>query len=213
MPNFVPLPVIGSEKYGNKGLFISASFKNCAISEPDKKLLLEAANHSLSSRTWSSYKTVKNLLALCEVNTKKDLSLLLDQNKTLVFIAWLINRGLKARTINSYLSSLRMLHLSEGLTPPTLRTDLVKQVIEGRVHIDSTMGRLEAKPKRLPVTPTILKLIKLELKNSTLTKESKRLIWAVSSIAFSGGFRVGELLLGLNPGLTLFIRFCGETSG
>ena len=194
MPLFEPTGVIGSGKYGNKGMFTTDSFKNINIPTADKKLLEHAVNHSLSSRTWSSYRTVGNLLELCQTETRKILSLPLDEDKTLIFIAWLIKRGLKARSINSYLSGLRMLHLSKGETPPILRSDLVKQVIEGRVHIDFINDRILGKPKRLPVTPTILKLIKLELKDSNLSKETKRLLWVVSTLAFAGGFRVGELL-------------------
>ena len=192
--SFEPIAKIGSEKYGKNGLFSSSSFKGTVFSASDKKLLKLAANHSLSSKTWSAYRTVENMLELCGSQTNVNLTLPMTENKTLVFVAWLMKRGLKSRSINSYLSGLRMLHLTKGVKQGAVRSDLIKQVLEGRLHIDSMNSRLHETPRRMPVTPTLLKLLKLELKESDLTRETKRLLWAVSTLAFSGGFRVGELL-------------------
>jgi hypothetical protein len=56
------------------------------------------------------------------------------------------------------------------------------------------MDNLKSKSKRVAVTIPILKLIKKNLSKSNFDKVRKNLIWTTSTIAFTGGFRVHELL-------------------
>lgn len=194
MQNFNSVPTHGVTKYGPNGLFSTASFNNEFLNVEYIDILKTAANYSLSKKSWSSYKTAGNMLKKCQDETGARMKLPLEEAKVQVFVAWSIKRGVKARTISSYLSGIRMLHLSEGLPAPILRSDLIKQVLEGRTHQDAIADRLLKKPTRLPVTPTVLRLLKLELKSATLSKGTKRLLWAVITLAFAGGFRIHELL-------------------
>lgn len=134
------------------------------------------------------------MLERCQEETDSRFELPMKEKDVLLFLAWLVERGLQARTISSYLSGIRMFHLRSGFYIPALRTELVKQILEGRTHLDAVSRRLGEKPVRLPVTPTILKLIKLELKETDLSKENKRLFWTVATVGFAGGFRIHELL-------------------
>ena len=185
---------MGVTKYGPKGLFNEHTFRQFNLNSNFTKTLETAANHSLTKNSWSSYRTAGNMLEKCAVETSTDMNLPLSEKQVLIFIAWLIERGLQSRTISSYLSGLRMIHLSQGIFIPILRSDLVKQILEGRVHLDNISKRLDSKPVRLPVTPTILKLLKLELKEATYSRETKRLIWSVATLAFAGAFRIHEIL-------------------
>jgi hypothetical protein len=58
--------------------------------------------------------------------------------------------------------------------------------------MDKLMNTLQAKSKRVAVTIPILKLIKKNLSKSDFDR--KNLIWTTSTLAFTGGFRVHELL-------------------
>lgn len=194
MANFEPTAVHGVSKYGPKGLFTTTSFDRFQLDLSHQQILQTAANYSLSKKSWSSYKTAENMLRKCQEQTGKIMKLPLEEKDVLLFIAWLMERGLQSRTISSYLSGLRMMHLSQGVYVPVLRSDLVKQILEGRLHFDAVVKRIENKPIRLPVTPTLMKLLKLEIKDSLLCKETKRLLWAVITICFAGGFRIHELL-------------------
>ena len=194
MSSFKPRAVQGVTKYGPKGLFSATSFNNFNFDSEYKEFLQNAANHSLSQKSWSAYKTAEKMLQRCREDTGTVMHLPLTEKDVLLFVAWLIKRDLQAKTISSYLSGIRMLHLRKGLYIPALRSDLVKQVIEGRVHLDAIKRRTEDKPMRIPVTPTLLKIMKLELKSSNLSKADKRLVWAISCLGFAGGFRVHELL-------------------
>lgn len=194
MASFEPEATLGITKYGPNGLFTLADFDQFGLKPSHKKLLETAANYSLSKKSWSSYKTAEKMLRKCQEETGTSIKLPMKEKDVLLFLAWLMERGLQARTISTYLSGIRMLHLRCGCYVPTIRSELVKQILEGRIHIDAVSRRLEEKPIRLPVTPTILKLIKLELKSSDLSKEDKRLLWVVATVGFAGGFRVHELL-------------------
>ena len=138
------------------------------------------------------------------------MALPLDDTKTLIFVAWLLNRGLQARTISTYLAGIRQTHLAKGLISPTLRPDVVKQVLTGAGNLDRLRNTLEEKPKRLPVTVTIMKLLKLEIKESELVNEKKLLLWAVATLCFNGAFRIHEILSHtekqFDPNFTLLLR-------
>ena len=194
MSYFEPEAVLGVTKYGPNGLFSLSSFDNFQLSDKHKNLLKTAANHSLSQKSWSAYRTAENMLRKCQEETGATMHLPLTDKDVLLFLAWLIERGLQARTISTYLSGLRMMHLRNGYFVTALRSDLVKQILEGKIHLDAINRRLGSKPIRLPVTPAVLKLIKLEIKEAEASKADKRLLWAVTTIGFAGAFRIHELL-------------------
>ena len=56
-------------------------------------------------------------------------------NQVLSFISWFMKRGLEAKTINAYLSGLRMIHLTKGIDEPTLRPAIVSAILEGKAHM------------------------------------------------------------------------------
>jgi hypothetical protein len=68
----------------------------------------------------------------------------------------------------------------------------VKAILAGQENIDAKVAI--AQKKRLPVTLSVLKLLKIELNNIDETYEYKRLIWAVSTLNFFGCLRVHESL-------------------
>ena len=180
-------------KYGSFGLYNDQSFPNSLMSSW-RSYLAKLANYSLSQKTWSAYKTAGKMLANCQIETKRSMHLPLDDEKVLIFVAWLLSRNLQSRTISTYLSGLRQVHLAHGIAIPVLRSDLVKQILTGACHLDSIRARLQEKPVRLPVTPTLMKLLKLEIKESDHCVEKKRLLWAISTLLFNGAFRIHELL-------------------
>ena len=134
------------------------------------------------------------MLKKCSQESKKPLDLPLDEGKTLIFVAWLMEKKLSAGTINTYLSGLRQAHVSAGLQLPNLRTPLIQQILDGKKHMDQIEKNSGDKPSRLPVTPALMKLLKSELKNSSFHRVDKLLLWAVATNAFMGSFRIHELL-------------------
>ena len=170
-------------------------FKDWELPEDVKEAMEEMGSYGLAKSTWSAYKTAERQLGKCQKEKKTDMSLPLSKEKTVVFIDWLIrDRKVKATTINSYLSGIRQLHISRGMDPPNLRPAAVNLLLKGKQHLDNIEERKWGSPGRLPVTITILKLLKAGLIRADMDNVTKILTWTVCCMAFHGSFRIHELL-------------------
>ena len=184
-------------KFDKTGMLDAATLKSLGVEEDTAKRLADIGNMGLSKSTWSNYKTAERMLKKCgeDTGTRDAMNLPLSQGQVLKFIDWLINtRKAKHGTICSYLSGIRQMHLTAGHENINIRSDLVNLVLAGQRNKETLEEKDKNKPSRLPVTITVMKLLKAELKNSSMEVEEKLLIWAVSCIAFNGGFRIHELL-------------------
>jgi len=202
---------LGSTKYGSEGLYNLSSFEDSKLPLALKEALVDMANHSLARNTWSTYRTAYKHVENCMVDTGKNINFPMSTEDVLLFVSWLLTiRGVKAATAESYLSALRQIHLTKGMIVPILRPDIVKTIIMGAKHQDIIKERLENKPKRIPVTVDMLKMIKIELGGMRIPQERRRLIWAVCTLNFFGGFRVHETLSKaegyFDPAFTLLSR-------
>ena len=135
----------------------------------------------------------------------------LSESYIVTFVSWLNNRNLSVSTINSYLAGLRQLHLAKGLQIPNIRSDLVSLILSGKKNVD-LLYPVE-KPTRIPVTPTILRILKTQITNDVLPYHDKRLYWLICTLAFHGSFRIGELLtrspVSFDPNYTLLCSDIG----
>ena len=173
--------------------------------------LSKAANSGLSTQTWSSYKTAKNHLDRCQKDTKVLMTFPLTTEKVLVYISWLLfQRKVKAKSAEVYVSGLRCLHLINGYENPNLRPGIVKLILNGQNNLDKLMEKIEGKSKRIAVTIPILKLIKKNLKKSNMSNVRKHLIWSTSTLAFTGGFRIHELLSKERQSYDPFVTLLGK---
>ena len=134
------------------------------------------------------------MLHSCSEELSINLVAPLSHSQLLIFIGWLLDRQVGADTINTYLAGLRQLYLSKGLNPASIRSDLVTQIIKGRRHQTLSLETIGSQKQRLPATPAILKLLKLDILASSEDPKTKLLIWAVCTLAYNGAFRIGELL-------------------
>ena len=175
-------------------MFTKESFPENLNSNWKEYLAAIKPNHSLSKKSWSAYTTAGNLLIKCQNETNTSMALPLDDEKVLTYVAWLFSRGLQSRTISTYLAGLRQIHLAQGILIPVLRPEIVKQLLTGASNLERIKSRLNLKVSRLPVTITLMKLLKIEIKESQDSKEMKRLLWAIATILFNGAFRIHELL-------------------
>ena len=118
----------------------------------------------------------------------------MTSDQIVIFVSWLIKRKLSAATINSYMSGLRMIHLTQGIDIPALRHPIINSIPEGKAHIETVKARLKNKPKRLPITLNLLKLIKAKINIWEESDQMRLLVWSVCLICFFGGFRIHEIL-------------------
>jgi len=157
--------------------------------------LARYVNQGLSQKTWSSYRTAERMWRSCEKDTKTKLELPWGQKDTLLFIDWLLtDRKVSAATVNAYLAGIRKLHEIRGLEEPKLRSGLVSQIIKGKKNEEAVKKRNLDDKGRLPVTLTIMKILKETIRKADLELDDKLLLWAVSTVAFHGSFRIHEIL-------------------
>lgn len=190
-----PAGIMGSNKYGSKGLYTKESFRQHNLPARTSSFLARTANFSLAKSTWSTYQTTRNHLRKCQEQTRVNMDMPMDNRQITVFLSWMLeDRKIKPNSAESYLAGLRQLHLVEGLEIPKIRSDIVNVVLKGAKHKTWLEEKINPQSKRLPMSFEALKLLGAEVNLAPMDKADKRLIWAVSLIAFYGSFRMGELL-------------------
>ena len=157
------------------------------------KALAEKANYGLAKKTWETYQTAANHLETCQQETGHDMSLPFSSVKTLQFVGWMESRGLKSGTMVTYLSGVRAIHIACCYRDPCLRDPLVNQILKGQHNYDKIQDKVNGKVGKLPVTITMMKLLKKNLVKADWPMDEKRLFWAVATVAFAGSFRIHEL--------------------
>ena len=151
-------------------------------------------NFGLAQKTWGSYKTAERMWKKCQKDKKVQLNLPWGQKETVIFIDWLVrDRGVAGTTVENYLSGIRNIHIMKGFDEPKLKTNLVKQILKGKKNLEGVEKRGQTLG-RVPVTMTMLKVLKEKIRRWRQPMEKKLLMWAVCSIAFHGSFRIHEIL-------------------
>lgn len=183
------------KKYSGQGGFEEEMFLNLGLSSEHSVVLAQAGNFGLAASSWKTYKTAENHLKACMEDVGRNMRFPFSVGDVLTFIAWLIaKRGVRAKTIMIYLSGLRMVHFQRGHFNINLHSDIVKHILTGLKQKDIIKDKISGNVERLPVTMEIMQMIKEELLKCRWDLRKKRLVWAVAALAFSGSFRVHELL-------------------
>ena len=156
--------------------------------------LERSGNFGLSQGSWKTYGTVWNHLRSCGRDVGRRLEFPLSPRDVLTFLAWLINRGLRANSIQVYLSGLRMKHITSGFFGVRLYEDIVSHLVRGLKQRDLVNDKVSGKTGRLPVTMSILTKLRVAIRKSSWDLEKRRLVCAVCCLAFNGSFRVHKIL-------------------
>jgi len=192
---FTPKAVKGDRKYGTAGGCTKDLLSDLQLPDDVAQSLAEFGNLGVAKSTWSSYKSAKQMLMKCEKDTRNKMELPLRERDILIFIDYLArHRNLRGNTINCYLSGLRQLHVIAGITPPVIRSGLVKLVLKGLTNRDNIASKTAHLSGRLPMTSNVMLLLKKLIPTLNLSDVDKALIWAVATVAFAGAFRISEIL-------------------
>ena len=153
------------QKYSNQGSFDNQIFGNWNVNEDLHAILSDRANKGLIANTWKQYQTVFNHISKCEASLGISMQFPWEVDKLLNFVGYLIKvRGCSSNTINSYISAIRMLHLTKGLDCPHLRKPTIDFILKGQSHHENLKEVVKRKTSRLPVTIAILRYLKRKLK-------------------------------------------------
>ena len=175
-----------------KNGYSTDSFKQLNLPNTLVGALVDASNHSLALSMWSSYNTAENHMKKCELETGVKMTFPMDDRMILTYVGWLmVHRKVSAASINQYISGLRVAHLKHGVMPVNLRPAIVAAILRGKENEENAAGN---KIPRLAMTMSVMKLLKALLAASELALSRKRLVWAISCLAFHGSFRIHELL-------------------
>ena len=190
-----PKKMRGTTKYGTKGNCSRDSLATLELPESTRENLAAWANMGLSKKTWSSYKTAERMFLTCLKQKGKRLQLPVSNADILVFIDWLgTDRKLRSSTIENYLAGLRQMHICKGIDPPDMHSVLVKQVLKGLKNKNLLDDRTKRKPQRLPMTKSIMLLLKELIRTWEETTPVRIMTWSICTLAFAGSFRIHELL-------------------
>jgi hypothetical protein len=147
-----------------------------------KAALAEIGNHGLAKSHWSNYGTAERMLMRCRKDTDRKMELPLGKEDVLIFVDWLIRvRKVIHGTVSNYLAGIRQLHVMKGMEVPQVRSSLVNLIITGKKNMER-MEKLKKTDKgRLPVTLTVMRLLKATLREASMENQEKLLTWAGSS--------------------------------
>ena len=182
--------MVGFKKYAgfsshNKGKFTANSFP--ALSGMPRGLIKSAvcaANNSLMSHTWQCYESIKKNVRACQVATGVKFSFPFSEKMATILVAYLLSLGtLKAATIESYLSALRVWHLTRGHFVHSLRPDIVKSMLTGQGHEDDDIDRDDV--GRMPMLIEHLELLwELLPLDKSMSENERSAFWAICVLAF-----------------------------
>ena len=185
----------GTKKYGSSGGCSRDLLKGLCLPDEVADSLANLGNLGVAKSTWNAYKTAQQMLLKCAKDSQVTMDIPLTNRQILIFIDWLARvRGLKSSTINSYLSGIRQLHVVQGIDPPLIRSGIVNLVLKGITNRDGIASRSNHLTGRLPMTTNVMLLFQRLITTLPYSVTDKALIWAASTLAFAGAFRIGELL-------------------
>jgi hypothetical protein len=119
-------------KYSSTGPYSARSFNNHNLPANIMVALVASAIFSLAEGTAKSYGTAESHIIRCQEETKVNLSFPFREKEIVTYIGWLIDkRKVSAKTVEKYLSNIRLAHLKEEYHVPALRPDIAKTGSEG----------------------------------------------------------------------------------
>ena len=162
-----------------------------------REVAVKMANAGLSEGTKSQYQAAWNLAKKAEREMGEKFTMPWSPRITIMFVVYARHKhwpNLKASTIKAYLAGIRMQHLMRGHLVGGLKPEIVKLMVSGAENLDAIQARLEQKKPRQAITWDLLKRIKERLFEVKGTKAWKTAVWMTCAMAFSGSFRIHELL-------------------
>ena len=181
----------GVEKYGGaKGLFKRSHPALVGVAEPLKSQMSHLLNCAWASGTWDGVRKIKNSIKRISEKYEVDLSLPWSRGQIVSYIVGLSLEGLAPSTIKTYVSRSNSYHESQGITPNWSQGD-IRLLMRG---INNTVTEDQVPAQRLAITPSLLRILKSKLFESSLPLGEKRMIWLSATLLFVGSLRSAEVL-------------------
>ena len=141
------------QKYSEIGGFDAAYFVQMGVPPEIAGCLEMCGNFSLSKSSWQTYATADRHVDTCNRELGITLAFPFSVADVLTYIGWLVHRRkVRAKTVQVYLSGLRMAHLRRGFYNTNLRPDIVGQMVTGFKQRDLLHDKLTGRGGRAPIT-------------------------------------------------------------
>ena len=148
---------------------------------------------AVSSSSWKSRLSSFHKLKQFAKDTKTKISWPLKQKIINGFIVWAFdNKDISATTTKTYINHLSSIQKLLGFKKINTKKFNIKTLLKGFKNGENLNQKKQK--NRETIDFSTLHKIKKEIFNSNKSKIQKRCLWAASSIAFFGCFRMGELL-------------------
>ena len=196
---FEPAPTARA-KYSSKGGFSASSFSKLGLAPSIVIPLMNAANFSLAATSWTSYATAERHIVRVEKATGVKLTFPFSLKSTMTYVSHLLcsksegGRGLQGKTVEKYISHLRMTHMQKGFFSAWIRPEIIKQITRGACNRDQLEKRMLGKTGKHAMTPDLMWILKSKLGLFAWRRSRKRIVWAVSTLCWAGALRIHEVL-------------------
>ena len=154
---------------------------------------LELLSAAFAASTWKKHEAAINSFTLFSRCTNCHSTWPLSHNNIASYVTWAYNvKKLKSTTIESYLSSLKIVHALKQLPTKNFESVYINTMIRGIENLE--IYEISAKATRKVMSLQILKILGHEISVTDWNKNSKQVLWTACTTAFFGSFRLGELL-------------------
>jgi len=155
-----------------------------------EKLLL----YSVTSSTWRRHSSAWNLYKTCCEELNMCIELPISITNMRVFVTWALSkRKLQASTVESYISSLNIMHDLTGNTCDKFSRDrCIQLALKGSANLVMLKGNVSS--TRLSMNVHLLKLMGHRINEQNWDEISKQIIWTAGVISFYTSCRMGEIV-------------------
>ena len=179
----------GCEKYGGKkGLIVSSHPALEGVAEHLQPQMVRLMNMGLASSTWDGVRIIQNSISKMERKYDLDLKLPWTRTHAVNYVLALTMEQLAPGTVRTYISRVRSLHHSKGMTPGWEEDD-IRLLMKGVCNLPR-----KNTPKKLAVTPALLRILKEKIMSSQWPEMRKHMVWAACCLLYNGALRAGEVL-------------------
>ena len=187
----VSAPPAPSGKYSGVGMVKNDIFQSLDIPLELRGGVLAAANFGLSNNTHGTYQTAIKKYRACLEKYNLSEEWPVSRKNLITFVGWALDvEQLQPSTVRTYMASLSKYNALVAGEP--LQSDpLVQMMLKGAAN----SLRSRNKKAKVVVTCAAMSILREKIFNSKHNLVTKKLLWAVSTVAFCGCHRLGELLM------------------
>ncbi len=148
---------------------------------------------AFSTSSWARHESALASYRTFRLTCSKPLLWPIYEEDLAAYIVWAHNNHkLKAKTIAAYVSSLKCLHLANGLSSTAFSSSRISYLLKGAENLEIYWGISSSERKAMSFP--LLQILGHGLASSSLHLHDRQAMWAACCIAFYGSLRLGEIL-------------------